>query len=92
MNEKTRETLLILQEECAEVIQAISKIYRFGEETRWPMEDSASNGECLAMEVGQVMAMFDILIESGYLSDEAVNAARIYKKEKLKIWSKIYAD
>lgn len=92
MNEKTKETLLILQEECAEVIQAASKVFRFGEESRWPSEDSASTHECLAMEVGQVLAMIDILIESGYISDEAVNGARIYKKEKLKIWSSIYAD
>jgi NTP pyrophosphatase (non-canonical NTP hydrolase) len=92
MNDKTKETLLILQEECAEVIQAASKVFRFGEESRWPTDDSASTHECLAMEVGQVLAMIDILIESGYLSDEAVNAARIHKKEKLKVWSSIYAD
>ncbi len=30
MNEETREVLLILQEECAEVTQAISKCFRFG--------------------------------------------------------------
>jgi hypothetical protein len=30
MNEKQKEALLILQEECAEVIQAASKVFRFG--------------------------------------------------------------
>jgi hypothetical protein len=30
MNEDTREVLLILQEECAEVTQAVSKCFRFG--------------------------------------------------------------
>ena len=30
MNEKTKEVMDILQEECAEVIQAVSKISRFG--------------------------------------------------------------
>jgi NTP pyrophosphatase (non-canonical NTP hydrolase) len=29
MNEQTREILLILQEECAEVTQAVSKCMRF---------------------------------------------------------------
>ena len=28
--EKDREVMLILQEECAEVTQAISKVFRFG--------------------------------------------------------------
>ncbi len=30
MNEKQREILVITQEECAEVIQEVSKIFRFG--------------------------------------------------------------
>jgi hypothetical protein len=30
MNDKQREILVITQEECAEVIQEISKIFRFG--------------------------------------------------------------
>jgi len=42
------------------------------------------------MEVGQVLAMIDILTEQCVLSDTAINAARHYKKEKLKIWSSIY--
>ena len=35
MNDKQKEALLILQEECAEVIQAACKISRFGVESRW---------------------------------------------------------
>jgi len=89
-NEKIKETLLILQEECAEVIQAASKVFRFGEESRWPTEESGTTLEELQMEIGQVLAMIDILVQQGYISDEAVNAARIYKKEKLKIWSSIF--
>ena len=30
MNEQTREILIILQEECAEVIQDVAKCFRFG--------------------------------------------------------------
>jgi hypothetical protein len=30
MNDKQKEVMLIAQEECAEVIQAISKVFRFG--------------------------------------------------------------
>lgn len=92
MNDKQKEALLILQEECAEVIQAASKVFRFGVDSKWPNEDSASTLEELQMEVGQVLCMIDILTESCLLSDSAINEARHYKKEKLKIWSNIYAD
>ena len=40
MNDKQKEALLILQEECAEVIQAACKISRFGTESRWPFPES----------------------------------------------------
>jgi NTP pyrophosphatase (non-canonical NTP hydrolase) len=90
MKSKTEETLVILQEECAEVIQAASKVFRFGTESRWPTEESGTTLEELQMEVGQVLAMIDILTEQCVLSDTAINAARHHKKEKLKIWSSIY--
>ena len=76
-----KEALVITQEECAEVIQAISKVFRFGEQ---------SNKEHLEEEVGQTLALFDILIERCILSDMRVNAARLAKKEKLKQWSNLF--
>jgi hypothetical protein len=85
--EKTNEVLMILQEECAEVIQAISKIFRFGEESTW---EGKSNMERIEMEVGDVLAMIDLLVENCYLSDSKINAARQSKKERLKTWSTIY--
>ena len=90
MDDKVKEILLITQEECAEVTQAISKVFRFGTESRWPLPESGTTLEELQMEVGQVLAMIDILTEQCVLSDTAINAARHYKKEKLKIWSSIY--
>jgi len=36
MNEQTKELLLILQEECAEVTQAVSKCMRFGPDQMKP--------------------------------------------------------
>ena len=88
--ESLKETLLITQEECAEVTQAISKVLRFGTETRWPDSNAPTNREKLEEEVGDLLAMIDILVEKAYLSDSFVNAARINKKEKLKKWSKIF--
>lgn len=89
LNESLREVLLITQEECAEVTQAISKVLRFGTEKRWP-EDAPTNREKLEEEIGDLLAMIDILIERAYLSDSFVNIARKNKKEKLKKWSSIF--
>jgi hypothetical protein len=86
MNEQTREALLILQEECAEVTQAISKIFRFGMDTQWP-QGAPTNKWKLEEEVGDLLAMVDILIENGTLSDSYINQARKNKRTKLKEWS-----
>lgn len=48
-------------EECAEVIQVISKINRFGwDRSPWKPEDT-SNAEELERELGDVFAMMEIL-------------------------------
>ena len=83
------EVMDILQEECAEVIQAVSKIRRFGYETRWP-EEGPTNRYHLETEVGDLLAMIGILIENGIISDSNVNHARMNKIAKLKKWTSIY--
>lgn len=90
MNDKQKEALLILQEECAEVIQAASKVFRFGTDSRWPHQESPTTLEELQLEIGQVLAMIDVLTQQCLLSDSAINEARKYKIEKLKVWSSIY--
>jgi len=87
---KIKETLVITQEECAEVIQSVSKILRFGFDSSYPFEDSATTRECLEMEVGQLLCMIDILVEQGVLDATNVRQARSYKREKLKEWSSIF--
>jgi NTP pyrophosphatase (non-canonical NTP hydrolase) len=83
------EILWITQEECAEVIQAISKIFRFGAKDAWP-KDGPNNQARLEEEVGDLLCMVDIMIEKGILSDSNVNAARHAKRDKLKTWSGIF--
>ena len=87
--DKLNEILLITQEECAEVTQAISKIFRFGYQDTWPV-GGPNNQAKLEEEVGDLLCMVDLMIESGILSDSNVNAARHNKREKLKTWSKIF--
>lgn len=91
MDKKTKEIFCITQEECAEVTQAISKIFRFGFESVHPVT-KRSNMENLEEEVGDLLAMIDIMVEKCIVSDSNINAARQAKKEKLKIWSNIYKE
>lgn len=88
MDERTREILLITQEECAEVTQAISKCFRFGFENRKPGENS-TNRQHLETEIGDVLCMIELLYESGVVDPVRVVDATNAKLEKLKTWSSI---
>ena len=88
MDKQIKEVFCIAQEECAEVTQAISKIFRFGFDSRNP-QTGKSNIQSLEEEVGDLLAMVDIMIEKCIISDSNVNAARKAKREKLKVWSSI---
>jgi NTP pyrophosphatase (non-canonical NTP hydrolase) len=90
MNDKIKETLIITQEECAEVIQAVSKVMRFGFDSCYPTEDSASTKECLTMEIGQLLCMVGILVEQDVIDEDAMIAAMEAKKIKLETWSSIF--
>ena len=87
MNEREREILLILQEESAEVIQAVSKVFRFGWDSEW---DSQTNREHLEEEVGDYLAMVQIMVDTGMLDTFAIDTAKQNKIEKLKKWSSIF--
>ena len=91
MDPKIRETLLILQEECAEVTQAVSKCFRFGLYNVKPGKP-ATNVEHLETEIGDVLAMIDILVEQGIVDKARLADATAAKKEKLKQWSNIYEN
>ena len=90
MDDKAKEILLITQEECAEVTQAISKVFRFGLNERWPEPIDPTNKERLEEEAGDLLCMIDIMVEQGIISDEKLNKARNSKREKLKTWSSIF--
>jgi NTP pyrophosphatase (non-canonical NTP hydrolase) len=83
------EVLLILGEECAEVIQAISKCQRFGVDNYKPGKPK-TNRQHLEEELGDLMAMIDIMIDKGLISSDEINQARLNKIAKLKKWSTIF--
>ena len=86
LDNETKEIFCIAQEECAEVTQAISKVFRFGMDS---VHNNRTNKERLEEETGDLLAMIDIMIEKCIISDTNVNGARIAKREKLKTWSSI---
>ncbi len=88
IDRQTKEIFCITQEECAEVTQAISKIFRFGFDSINP-HTKKSNKQSLEEEVGDLLAMVDILVEKCIISDNNLSAARTAKKLKLKQWSSI---
>lgn len=89
MDPRTKEVMDITQEECAEVIQAISKISRFGIDNFKPGKPK-TNREHLEEELGDMLAMVDIMLEKGVVSLDKLNIAKAAKIEKLKKWSNIY--
>ncbi len=91
MNSKQEEILNITQEECAELIQIISKVRRFGID-EYHIKDRVPNRERLAEEIGDVLCMIQLIAESGLVDIQDVEDARLKKIEKLKVWSKIYVD
>ena len=82
----SEEVLIITQEECAEVSQAISKVLRFGLSGHY---QDKTNKERLEEEIGDLMCMIEILYEKGIISQSMVEASSVYKREKLKSWSNI---
>mgnify|MGYP003345595656 FL=1 len=91
MNSKENEILLITQEECAEVTQAISKCYRFGLDNVKPGKPK-TNRQHLAEELGDLQAMIDLCVISGLISKDELNTASNNKIAKLKVWSDIFKE
>ena len=87
MNDAQKEILLIAQEECAEVTQAISKVFRFG---LLASHLTKTNLERLTEEVGDLHCMIELMVESGLIErSELLNASGL-KRRKLLKWSKIF--
>jgi len=89
--EKNQEVLLITQEECAEVTQAISKCFRFGLDNIKP-NTTKTNREHLEEEIGDLVAMIQICYDLKIIDPVKVNEAQKNKMYKLKKWSTIFDE
>ena len=74
------EVLQLLQEECAEVIQAASKCIRFGEK---------NNTHQLEKEIGDLFCILDIMHEFDMFSYATVDQYILEKRKKLKEYSNL---
>lgn len=74
--------LILLIEECSEVIQAATKIIRFGAENYY--QDGKRNDEELVQEIGDVFAV----VERMNVPQNTLAAAIDRKRAKLKIYAK----
>ncbi len=89
MKDIEKEILSITQEECSEVIQSVSKIFRFGIDTVWKDQ---SNREHLEEEIGDLKTMIDLLCQYNIVDRDKIDQHAVKKLEKLKKWSNISAE
>ena len=89
MNDKVNEIYAITQEERAEVVQAISKVMRFGLDST---HNGKSNRDHLEEELGDLQCMINLLIEVGVCDMVSVLDASKRKRNKLRQWSTIFGE
>ena len=89
MKESEKQILLICQEECAEVTQAISKVFRFGYDSEY---NGRTNQQRLTEEVGDLLCMIDLMVELKIVDEDAVYKASLQKRDKLVTWSNIFDE
>ena len=78
-----QQLLVILMEECGELIQECSKNLRRGE---------LFDRQNFKDEVGDVYTMIDLMVEWDVLSWEEIEQRRILKRKKLSKWSELCPD
>jgi NTP pyrophosphatase (non-canonical NTP hydrolase) len=89
MNSTQKEIMLIAQEECAEVVQAISKCFRFGFNEKHP-DQEMTNQQRLEEEVGDLLCMIQLMMDNRIVDKLSVDFAIDAKSEKIRKWSNIF--
>lgn len=87
MDSKLLDTFIITQEECAEVIQSISKCLRFGLDTEY---QGISNIERLTEEMSSVELMIDLIKAKLDIQQEVIEEYKLQKIKKLEVYSNLY--
>jgi NTP pyrophosphatase (non-canonical NTP hydrolase) len=81
------EVLTILTEECGETIQEICKIKRFGLSNHSHHVEGKTHLECLTQELGDLLAMIQMIKESNIgITDEGLAICKQKKLDKVVKW------
>jgi NTP pyrophosphatase (non-canonical NTP hydrolase) len=91
MTKVEHEIMAIAQEECAEVVQAISKIFRFGLTAKHP-DRTYDNKAQLEEEIGDLICMVSLMVENGIVNESSIEQAAKRKRKKLETWSNIFVE
>lgn len=87
LNPGEAERLAVLSGECAEVIQAISKILRHGYMSKNPtVQEAPNNLEALEVECGHVLNAIKMLTGEGDIDEAVVKASAYDKAESIGQW------
>lgn len=81
--DKEQYYLTCLAEECAETIQRISKIFRFGLDSAHPKYGSVPSRTLLAEECGDILGVIDELIALGTIDETVLAEHRVNKPARI---------
>lgn len=80
LHDAEMERLHLFQEECAEAIQAASKILRHGESSYNPLDqDGPTNRDNLEKEIGDILSAIDRLVKWRQVTRSTIDKRRVYK-------------
>jgi NTP pyrophosphatase (non-canonical NTP hydrolase) len=89
MTNSEKQILLIAQEECAEVVQAISKVFRFGIDAEY---NGRTNYQRLTEEIGDLICMIELMVDKKIIDEFAIQKAAVLKRNKLEKWSNVFDE
>ena len=88
-NDEVKEILNLLLEECAEVIQAVSKINRFGFDSFHPSTPHKNNKDDLEEELGDLECVINLLKNKGVVLESAIRDYKRNKEDKIRAYTNI---
>jgi hypothetical protein len=93
MSNEIDEALNLMQEECAEIIQIISKIRRFGLNSYHPNDpEMRENRLLLNDEIGDFELLKRYLRDRGLIESELISERIQYKLPKLKKYTSLFDE
>lgn len=92
LSSEETELLNLLLEENSEVIQAVSKIFRFSWDRCHPDKPNFTNKEHLEEEIGDTLCIIKLLCDKGILDMNNISRCAEFKLDKLRKYSNVKVD